>query len=95
MLELVVRKIKENHCFSILADKAFDCSNQEQLSRVVRYVDSDCVMRKEFLGFFHCDLELSGKALVETGLDGLINLDLNIGNCRGQGYDGAAAFWTY
>ena len=95
MLELVVRKIKENQCFSILADKAFDCSNQEQLSRVVRYVDSDCVMRKEFLGFFHCDLELSVKALAETGLDGLINLDLNIGNCRGQGYDGAAAFWTY
>ena len=37
--ELVVRKIKENQFFSILADEASDCSNQEQLSLVIRYVD--------------------------------------------------------
>ena len=51
--ELVNRKIKENHFFSILADEASDCSNQEQLSLVIRYVDSDCVIREEFLGFFY------------------------------------------
>ena len=89
--ELVVRKIKENHFFSILADEASDCSNQEQLSLVIRYVDSDCVIREEFLGFLHCDLGLSGKALAETVLGGLIDLGLDIRNCRGQGYDGAAA----
>ena len=33
--ELVVRKIKENQFFSILADEASDCSNQEQLSLVM------------------------------------------------------------
>ena len=38
--ELVVRKIKENQFFSILADEASDCSNQEQLSLVIRYVGS-------------------------------------------------------
>ena len=38
--ELVVRKIKENQFLSILEDEAFDCSNQEQLSLVIRYVDS-------------------------------------------------------
>ena len=37
---LVVRKIKENQFLSILEDEAFDCSNQEQLSLVIRYVDS-------------------------------------------------------
>ena len=64
---------------------------QEQLSLVIRYVDSDCVIREEFLGFLHCDLGLSGKALAETVSGRLINLDLDIRNCRGQGYDGAAA----
>ena len=85
--ELVVRKIKENQFFSILADEASDCSNQEQLSLVIRYVDGDCVIREEFLGFLYCGLGLSGKALAETVLDGL-----NFRNCSGQGYDGAAAF---
>ena len=72
--ELVVRKIKENQLFSILADEPSDCSNQEELSLVIRHVDSDCVIRKEFLGFLHCVLRFSGKALAETVLAGLINL---------------------
>ena len=87
--ELVVRKIKENQFFSILADEACDCSNQVQLSLVIRYVDSDFVIRQEFLGFLHCDLGLSGKALAETVLGGLIHLGLDIRNDHGQGYDGA------
>ena len=31
-------------------------------------------MREEFLGFLHCDLGLSWKALVETVLNGIANL---------------------
>ena len=38
--ELVVRKIKENQFLSILEDEAFDGFNQEQLSLVIRYVNS-------------------------------------------------------
>ena len=94
--ELIVRKIKENKLFfSILADETSDCSNQEQLSLVIRYVDSDCVIREEFLGFLHCDLGLSGKALAETVLSGLINLGLDIRNHYEQGYDSCNSFWTY
>ena len=55
------------------------------------YVDSACVIREELLEFLHCDLGLSDKALAETVLGGLIDLGLDIRNCRGQGYDGAAA----
>ena len=61
-----------------------------QLSLVIRYVDSDCIIREEFFGFLHCDLGLSGKALAETVLGGLSNLGLDIRNCRGKGYDRAA-----
>ena len=49
------------------------------------------VIREEFLDFLRCELGLSGKALAETVLGGLINLGLDIKKCRGQGYDGAAA----
>ena len=89
--EFVVRKIKENLFFSIFADEASDCSNREELLLVIRYVDSDCVTREEFLGFLHCDLGLSGKVLVEKLLVGLINLGLYIRNCCGQSYNRAAA----
>ena len=89
--ELVVRKIKENQFCSILPDKPSDCSNQEQLSLVIRYGDSDCVIREELLGFLNCDLGLSGKTLAETVLGELIDLGLHIRNFRGQGYNGAAA----
>ena len=57
----------------------------------MRYVDIDCAIRKGFLGFLHCYLGFSGKALAETILVGLINFELEIRNCRGQGYNGAAA----
>ena len=78
--ELVVRKVKENQFFSILADVTSDCFNQEQLYLVTRHVDSDCVIKEELLGFLHCDLGLSSKALAETVLGALINLHLGIRN---------------
>ena len=77
--------------FSIEADEVSDCSNQKQLSLVIRYADSDFVIRKEFLDFLHCDLQLWDKVLAQTTSGELINLGLNIINCRGQGYDKAAA----
>ena len=75
----------------MLANEISDYSNQDQLSLVIRYVDSDCVIREEFLGFSHCDLGLSGKALAKTVLSRLINLGLDNINCCGQCSDGAAA----
>ena len=48
-------------------------------------------IREGFLTFWHCELGLSGKALAETILTEIGNLTLDINNCRGQGYDGAAS----
>ena len=44
IIELVVRKIKENQLFSILADEDSDYSNQEQISLVVKYVEKVIVL---------------------------------------------------
>ena len=85
------RRSKKIDFFSILADEDSDCSNQEQLSLVIRFLDGSGEIREEFLGFLHCELGLSGKALAERVLNGIANLTLDIHNCRGQGYDGASA----
>ena len=76
--ELAVKKIKEDQFFSVLADEASNCSDQKHLSLVIRYVDSDCIIREEILGFLHCGLGMPGKAIAETVLSGSINLCLDI-----------------
>ena len=93
--DILVKEIKENRLFSILADEVSDCSNQKQLSLVIRFVDGTGEMREGFLGFLHCDLGLSGKALAGTVLNGIAYLTLDIWNCDGQGYDGASSVSGY
>ena len=78
-----------------MADEASDSSNQQQLSFILRFVNKDGELRKQFLGFLHYELGLSGKALAETILTEIGNLTLDINNCRGRGYDGAVSVSTH
>ena len=75
--------------------KSSDCSNQEQLSLVIKFVGGSGEIREELLGFLHCELGLFGKVLAEIVLNGVANLTLDIHNCRGQGYDGASCVSDY
>ena len=85
----IVTEVKEAKFYSILADEATDCANIEQMSLVVRFVDTSASIREEFLGFVACKLGVSGEAIANTILDFLRELGLSIDLCRGQGYDGA------
>ena len=93
--DTLIKDIKESKFFSFLADEASGCSNQVQLSFVLRFVDKDGQIREELLGFLHFELGLSGKPLDETILTEFGNLTLDINNCRGQGYDGAASVFCH
>ena len=95
--DTLVKEIKENRFFSILVDEATDCSNQEQLSLVIRFVDGSGEIREEFLESLYCDVELRlyGKAAAETVLNGIANLNLDIQNCHAQAYDGSSSFSGY
>ena len=75
--------------FSILADEVTDVSNREQLSLVIRFVDSGGNIREEFLGFHNLQ-RIAGEAMASSILDTLPQSNLDIKNCRGQGYDGAS-----
>lgn len=75
--------------FSIIADEARDISNKEQMSLIVRYVDSHPVIHESFIAFVECN-GTSGEDianLIETKCVNTLKLDMNM--CRGQGYDGA------
>lgn len=56
----MVSEIRKNKFFSVLADELLDCSNKEQLSIVIRYVDSSRNIKEDFLKFLHCKEGLTG-----------------------------------
>ena len=64
-------EVKRNKFFSIIADEAADCSNKEQLSLVLRFVDDDLNIREDFIQFIHCKWGLSGADLASVILNAL------------------------
>ena len=85
----ILNDIKESRFFSISADEVTDCSNMEQLSIAIRFVDKDCQIREEFIDFVTVE-RITGNALATAILEHLNVWNLDITNCRGQGYDGAS-----
>ena len=45
----IISEVKESRVFSILVDEVRDCSNTEQMSFVIQFVDKSCQIREEFL----------------------------------------------
>ena len=76
--------------FLILADEVTDVSNREQLSIVIRFVDSSGNIHEEFLGFHNLQ-RIKGEVIASLMLDTLPPWNLDKKNCWGQGYDGASS----
>ena len=55
------REMKNSRYFSTLADESADISNKENLSVVIRFVDSE--KREEFFGYFLCDQGTTGRSI--------------------------------
>ena len=57
---------------------------------VLRYVDKNGEINERFMKYIPCDTGTTGEALTQKILNTLTHdLNLDIGNCRGQCYDGA------
>lgn len=91
MREQLLREIKENKFFSIIAGEAKDSSHKEQMSLVLCFVDSDCSIRVEFIGFLDWKWELNFAQLAKLLLETLDDLYLPLENCQWQGYDGTSS----
>ena len=71
-----------------LADEVTDCANLEQLSLVIRFVDSEMQIQEKILDFVTVE-RITGESLSTAILSWLDSWELDIRNCREQGYDGA------
>lgn len=85
----IIAEVKQTRMFSVMADGAADTSNKENLSLVLRYVDSSKNIREEFVGYRLCGDETTGNAIRVLIIYLVRDLGLTMDNCRGQSYDGA------
>ena len=84
----LIDEVKKAKFFTILADEV-DSHHVEQLPICVRFVDKSNDIREEFLEFGRC-AQVNGEAISNENLRIIKKADLDIMNCRGQGYDGAS-----
>ena len=73
----------------ILADKAQDVSNKEQLALVLRYVNKNGEINENLIKVIHCKEGVSGIEIADLLKKETRQLGLDLLHCRGQGYDGA------
>lgn len=87
----ILNKVRESKYFSIILDCTPDVSHTEQITVVIRYVllnneTKNVAICENFIGF--CPITSStGESLLNFVLDLFSQLNLNIENLRGQGYD--------
>lgn len=87
----ILNKVRESKYFSIILDCTPDVSHTEQITVILRYVilnseTKNVTTCESFIGF--CPITSStGEGLLNFVLDLFSQLDLDIKNLRGQGYD--------
>ena len=84
----LVKEINRAMFFSILADEV-KFHHVEQLPLCIRFVDDDNNIGEELLEFGQCK-RIDRKSIAEEILYILKKVGLDVNNCRGQEYDGAA-----
>ena len=83
------QEIRDNKYFSIMSDKADDISNKENLSVMIRFLDSTKTVREEFVRFYLCEDGRTEAAINDLIIGAVADLGLSMDDCRGQCYDGA------
>ncbi|KAL5509716.1 hypothetical protein EMCRGX_G005134 [Ephydatia muelleri] len=82
----IASSIRDARYFTIMADEMTDASNREQVVECFRWVGSDF---EDFVGFHKVD-KVNADTLAAVIKDVVLRMNLDLHNCRGQCYDGAA-----
>ena len=78
--------------FTVIADEVTDCSNKEQLSLVLRFVNRESnQIREDLVTFVECDTGVTGRNLADKMLNFLNSQGVDLTKMRGQAYDGAGS----
>lgn len=94
VLNILINEVKTSKFYSIIVDSTQDITKIDQLSVILRYVVIDynkksIEVKESFFGFF--ELKKHGAADHTVLIcEVLESFNIDIQNCRGQGYDGAA-----
>ena len=62
------QEIRDSKYFSIMSDEEADISNKENLSVVIRFLDSTKTVREEFVGFYLTSVSRILVSYVPSGL---------------------------
>ena len=79
-------EIRASKYFSVIADEATDVSNKENLSLVIRFVDSTQTIGEEFVGFHLSEEGTSGRAIKNVITNAVADVGLNMNACCGREY---------
>ena len=90
VLRGILVKIREAGYFGLMADETRDISNKEQLAVCCRWVDEGYNVHEDPLGLLQIS-SCTADSIVSHLKDVLVRCILPLNQCRGQGYDGAAA----
>ena len=85
----VSERIASAGFFALMADECTDCSNREQFTINIRWVDASLQDNVAFIGLYAVDA-INANCLVSAIKDVLIRMNLKLSCCRGQCYDGAS-----
>lgn len=88
----ILRRARDAKYFSIILDCTRDVSHTEQLSFTLRFVDisSDEIEIKEHFLTYQTVEKSTGQSIFQILQKLLEDVNLNLMNCRGQGYDNGA-----
>jgi len=89
ILTSILDEVREAKYFSVLADEVAS-HNAEEMALCLRFVDKQCDIREEFVGFIRLQ-RITGEHMAAAILSSLKDMQLDVANLVGQGYDGAAS----
>ena len=89
ILRDVSSKISASSHYSILADECTDCSNKEQFTVNIRWIDEELKDHESFIGLYQVD-SIDAVSLLVSIKDVLLRMNVQLSHCRGQCYDGAS-----
>lgn len=90
---MILKRVNEAECYSLLADETMDIAGIEQLSICLKYVtyeNNQAVIKEDFVGFISLE-KLDSESISNKIISNLQEWGLDLNKLVGQGYDGASA----